>query len=162
MDLQFKKSLKRILVCATVAVMMIGNCVVVFSQELNAPLEELPLADTNPPMRNIFLNVLWGSLAGGTVWLGYTTLDDTKDKSKQKKNKNMVGQFAVGATYGGIGGLFLGLYLSLTGIEFDPNLTRIAFFPVEEPTFHQIQQQSYAFTEDITPDPTIVRYRIEF
>ncbi|OGG95461.1 MAG: hypothetical protein A2508_03855 [Candidatus Lambdaproteobacteria bacterium RIFOXYD12_FULL_49_8] len=79
----------------------------------------------NPPMRNVFLNVLWGSLTGGMLYTGLNILDDTKSKGERYGFTNMTAKFIEGATYGGIGGLFVGVYLSMSGISFDPNRTRV-------------------------------------
>jgi len=85
----------------------------------------------NPPMRNVFLNVLWGSVAGGMIYEGRNILDDSKSKGQRYSFSRMTGQFILGATYGGLVGLGTGAYLSMTGISFDANRSRIGSAPIQ-------------------------------
>jgi hypothetical protein len=81
-----------------------------------------------PPMENVFFNVLWGSLTGGMLMLGWATLDDAKSEEERYKTSYMTKQFLSGATYGGLLGLVAGVYLSFQGITFDESRTKIAIF----------------------------------
>jgi hypothetical protein len=81
-----------------------------------------------PPMENVFFNVLWGSLTGGMLMMGWATLDDEKPSDERYTTNNMTKQFLSGATYGGILGLLAGVYFSFQGITFDENRTKIAVF----------------------------------
>ena len=80
----------------------------------------------DPPMKNVFHNVLWGSVAGGLVYMSLTILDDSKTTEERYSFKQLTIQFITGATYGGLGGLGAGVYLSLIGVSFDSNRSRIA------------------------------------
>ena len=80
----------------------------------------------DPPMKNVFHNVLWGSMAGGLVYMSLTILDDSKTKEERYSFKTLTIQFITGATYGGLAGLGTGVYLSLIGVSFDSNRSRIA------------------------------------
>ena len=84
------------------------------------------LTRPEPPMKNVFFNVLWGSVVGGMVYSSMVILDDTKSKSEKYKFKFLTVQFITGATGGGIVGLVTGIYLSMSGISFDPSRSRIA------------------------------------
>ena len=96
------------------------------TEELPAEVvEQLP----QPPMENVFLNVLWGSIAGGTVLMSWSILDDKVERSERYKLSRLTEKFVVGATYGGIIGLAVGTILSMSETSFDPNRTRIAFAP---------------------------------
>jgi hypothetical protein len=79
-------------------------------------------------MQNVFFNVLWGSLAGGMLMMGWATLDDTIPTDERYTVSNMSSQFLTGATYGGLLGLAAGIYISFQGITFDESRTKIAFF----------------------------------
>ena len=80
----------------------------------------------DPPMKNVFHNVLWGSMAGGLIYMGLNILDDAKTKEERYSFSNLTVQFITGATYGGIGGLGVGTYLSILGVSFDSGQSRIA------------------------------------
>ncbi|MCP4756604.1 MAG: hypothetical protein GY866_37555 [Proteobacteria bacterium] len=80
-------------------------------------------------MENVFWNVLWGSLCGGMLLVGWATMDDSKETSERYSFGTLSTQFLTGATYGGLLGLTAGVYFSIKGISFDENLTRIAFTP---------------------------------
>ena len=87
------------------------------------------MVKAQPPMKNVFLNVLWGSLSGGMLLMGWSTLDDSISSDERYKFSRLSEQFLVGATNGGILGMVAGVYLSIRGITFDENLSRIAFYP---------------------------------
>jgi len=84
----------------------------------------------SPPMRNVFLNVLWGSVTGGVVYEAFNILDDSKTKGERYSFSGMTGKFVLGATYGGLFGLATGTYLSMSGVTFDANRSRIASAPI--------------------------------
>ena len=95
------------------------------AQDVAAPQAPLVMR-REPPMRNVFLNVLWGSMAGGITYAGFRMLDDTKEKSERYSFTYITEQFVYGATAGGLVGLGVGVYLSISGIGFDANRSRIA------------------------------------
>jgi len=88
------------------------------------------------PMRNVFYNVLWGSVTGGMVYSGLNILDDTRSKGERYSFSRMTGQFVLGATYGGLAGLAAGVYFSMTDISFDPSRSRIAEAPIRATRIH--------------------------
>ncbi len=89
--------------------------------------DEAPLTlQKNPPMRNVFFNVLWGSMAGGMTYVSLSILDDSKPKGERYSFKNLTSKFILGATGGGLLGLAAGAYFSLSDISFDPNRSRIS------------------------------------
>lgn len=81
---------------------------------------------TQPQMKNVFLNVLWGSLSGGLIYTGLNIVDDTRTEGERYSFSRMTTQFITGATYGAVAGLGVGVYLSLAGISFDPGRSRIS------------------------------------
>src|SRR3989339_529083 len=79
----------------------------------------------NPPMRNVFLNVLWGSFTTGMVYVSWNFLDNTRTKGERYSFSQITAKFVEGATYGSVVGLATGGYLSLAKISFDPGRARI-------------------------------------
>jgi len=79
-------------------------------------------------MKNVFYNVLWGSFTGGMAYMSLTILDDSRDASEKYSFKFLTTQFIYGATVGGLIGLGVGTYLSMSGVTFDENLSRIAHY----------------------------------
>ena len=104
---------------------------IVHAQEMEELSPDLFTQTQQPPMENIFFNVLWGSIAGGTVSMGWSVLDDSKSSEERYKFNNMTAAFIQGATYGGVIGLIAGVYFSLEDITFDEGRTRIAFMTPE-------------------------------
>ncbi len=100
-----------------------------FAQAEAQQASETYAMKAQPPMKNVFLNVLWGSLTGGLLLTGWATLDDSIASEERFKFSRLTEQFLVGATYGGILGMGAGVYLSIRGITFDQNRSRIAFYP---------------------------------
>ena len=121
---------------------LIGAMIFFFATALYAPLiaQEAAAGDpagdpaagpamvmrADPPMKNVFHNVLWGSMAGGLVFMGWSILDDSKPKEERYSFTTLTVQFITGATYGGLGGLGVGTYLSILGVSFDSGKSRIA------------------------------------
>jgi len=116
----------------------------VFAQANAGAPPEIPTARPQPPMENVFFNVLWGSLVGGMLVMGWSTLDDSVDSDQRYRFSRLSEQFLIGATYGGILGLITGVYLSIKGITFDENLSRIAHNPLNEPD--RIQGQHFSLS----------------
>jgi len=98
----------------------------VFGQAEEFPTE-VPVELPHPPMQNIFFNVLWGSITGGTIMMAWSVIDDSKPKSERQSFSSLRNKFVEGATYGGVLGLFAGVYLSMNNITFDEGKTRIVF-----------------------------------
>jgi hypothetical protein len=101
----------------------------VSAQDAVEQVPEAMAVQAQPPMKNVFMNVLWGSLSGGLLMMGWATLDDSVDSDDRYTFSNLSEQFIVGATYGGILGVAAGVYFSIRGISFDENLSRIALYP---------------------------------
>lgn len=146
--------LKRLLVCLL-------TCLVLLQVPLqsalaqDAALPEAPMlsAGPRPPMQNIFYNVLWGSVAGGMGIMSISILDDSKTTAERYSFSSLSTQFITGATYGGIVGLVTGVYLSMSGIQFDSARTRIAAFEPYRPLQVETEQGIIASTPY---DPTRV------
>ncbi len=122
--------------CIVIAVLIFGYVNPLFGQdEANVP-PELFIARAQPPMENVFFNVLWGSVAGGTVMMGWTTVDDSIPTDERYGVSYLGNQFLAGATYGAVVGLIVGVYLSMKGIAFDENRSRITVLPPAIPDGH--------------------------
>lgn len=87
-------------------------------------------------MRNVFLNVLWGSLTTGMVYVSWNFLDNTHPKGERYSFSQITAKFVEGATYGSVLGLATGVYLSLGNISFDPGRSRIAEAPILPQRLH--------------------------
>ncbi|MDH5559559.1 MAG: hypothetical protein OEY59_01730 [Deltaproteobacteria bacterium] len=93
-----------------------------FSQDVrNLPMGGFDTPAKPIPMRNVFLNVVWGSLAGGMSYMGLSLLDDSKPQEEKYSFSNMTTQFIYGATYGGLLGLAAGVYFTISNITFRPS-----------------------------------------
>jgi len=97
-----------------------------FAQVPDQAAPEIMVEKPQPPMQNVFFNVLWGSFTGGMLVMGWSTLDDSKTTDERYTVNNLSGQFLTGATYGGLIGLAVSVYLSFQGITFDESRTKIA------------------------------------
>jgi len=117
---------KKVVIFLVLTVLVVAGANPSYGQ---AALQQTPgaLASAQPPMKNVFMNVLWGSLCGGFVLMGWSTLDDSVDSDERFSFSRMTEQFLIGATYGGILGMGAGVYFSIRGIRFDANRSRIAF-----------------------------------
>ena len=142
--------------------MLFVNGSSVFGQTEDFPTD-LPEQLPQPPMKNVFMNVLWGSIAGGTMMTSWKILDDSKEKSERYKVRELTGNFIVGATYGGLVGLVVGVVLSMRSMTFDASRTRIAFLspPVYgEPTLGHFTANERQFSYD--QRQTLVDVQINF
>lgn len=126
------KPIKHIVVFLICTTFILSGNQGLFAQEAAPEAAPEPAAMTSgpqPPMQNVFYNVLWGSVAGGMVLAGWSMLDDGsdgEDKDERYTLSSLTKNFIVGATYGGLVGLFSGIYFSVNGIEFDESRSRIA------------------------------------
>ena len=69
-----------------------------------------------PIMENVFFNVVWGSVLGMLLGTSAATIEsDVKTQPTDLSNR-----VALGATWGGILGLGIGIWLATNGITFDP------------------------------------------
>ncbi|MBT4290348.1 MAG: hypothetical protein HOD92_23735 [Deltaproteobacteria bacterium] len=118
----------------------------VFGQTEEFPTE-VPVELPNPPMQNIFFNVLWGSITGGMIMMSWSIIDDNVPKSERQSFSSMRNKFVEGATYGGVLGLFAGVYLSMNNIIFDEGKTRITFLKPLHADFNNSSASAY-----LTPD----------
>ncbi len=122
-------TIKKFIICLLLVVLSVGEVTPIFGQAAAQDPQEALIVKAQPPMKNVFLNVLWGSLSGGMLLMGWSTLDDSISSDERYKFSRLSEQFLVGATYGGVFGVAAGTYLSIRGITFDENLSRIAFYP---------------------------------
>ena len=118
---------KQVLIGMLAICFFCSQSLTVFAQAEAPPLPQMIGEKPQPPMQNVFFNVLWGSLTGGMLMMGWSMLDDSKTTDERYTVNNMSSQFLSGATYGGLLGLAVGVYLSFKGITFDENRTKIAF-----------------------------------
>ncbi len=120
---------KKLLVCLMLSVFVLVGANPIFGQaDVQQPPEAF-ITKAQPPMKNVFLNVLWGSLSGGLLLMGWSTLDDSIDSEDRYTFSRMSEQFLIGATYGGILGMAAGVYFSIRGITFDESRSRIVLYP---------------------------------
>jgi hypothetical protein len=117
---------KKVLISILAIGFLFFQSLLTFGQVPDPAIPELINRRPQPPMENVFFNVLWGSLTGGMLMMGWATLDDETPTEERYTTSNMTNQFLTGATYGGLLGLVAGIYLSFQGITFDENLTKIA------------------------------------
>lgn len=134
--------LKQYLLLILVLLLVMSKNTTLFAQEA-APEPEPVAALPEPPMKNVFMNVLWGSLAGGMAVAGWSTLDDSKTKEERYSVSNLIGQFVYGATLGGIAGLGAGVYFSLMGVTFEPAFPGMASTIGPTPEFHHNDKNFY-------------------
>jgi len=120
---------KKLLTCFVLFVFVLAGAKPMFAQAEAQQAPEAFAMKAQPPMKNVFMNVLWGSFTGGLLLMGWATLDDSIPSEDRFKFSRLTEQFLVGATYGGILGMGAGIYLSIRGITFDQNRSRIAFYP---------------------------------
>ena len=113
----------------------------------------------DPPMKNIFHNVLWGSVAGGMGMMGVATMDDSKTSAERNSVSNLSTQFITGATYGGLLGLAAGVYFSMAGVSFDSNRSRISFFQPQALPKVQLAGRNHAFS---FKNLSLVDYSLQF
>ncbi len=135
------KFLIRSITCMFCMLMLVVNGGNAFGQTEDFPTEATEVVD-QPPMKNIFMNVLWGSISGGAVMMSWAILDDELGESERYKLSHLQTQFIVGATYGGLIGLGIGVFLSMKGMTFDEERTRIAFMP--PPVYDRSRQEQSA------------------
>lgn len=122
-------TLKKLLICAVITVLLVTGTQPAIGQVTGQLPPEAIATQSQPPMKNVFLNVLWGALSGGFLLMGWSTLDDSIDSEERFRFSRMTNQFLVGATYGSILGLGAGVYFSIRGITFDSSRSRIALYP---------------------------------
>lgn len=115
-----------------------------YAQENNEIFPEAQMTKPQVPMENVFFNVLWGSLTGGMLMMGWAMLDDAKPSSERYTLSNASKQFLSGATYGGLLGLAAGIYISFKGVTFDESRLKIAFLkpPIPLPDTHSQEGSS--------------------
>ncbi|MBU3917866.1 hypothetical protein KKA14_20255 [bacterium] len=133
-------------VCVIILILIFGTVNPLFGQD-GANTPPVLIAKTQPPMENVFFNVLWGSVAGGTLMMGWTTVDDSVPSDERYGVSYLGNQFLGGATYGAVIGLIVGVYLSMKGIAFDESRSRIALLPLAVPDAHP----RFGLTENV-PD----------
>ena len=137
-----------------------GNTAAIAQIAEELPIEMVP-DEENPPMKNVFYNVLWGSIGGGVVYWGWMLLDDSTPAEERYGFNYMKENVAYGATYGGIIGLALGVYLSMKGISFDANRTRIAIYPLVPPPAQRNFRSAESSKRPIG-EQTLVGFQVDF
>ncbi len=85
-----------------------------WAQQTSAPLKPARLRSP-PVMKNVFFNVAWGSATGAL--LGAAAVVVAADNPSSPENTRS--EAVTGATYGGLVGLGVGLYLVFSGITFN-------------------------------------------
>lgn len=115
-----------------------------------------------PPMENVFFNVLWGSLTGGMLMMGWATLDDAKPAEERYTSSNMTTQFLSGATYGGLVGLIAGIYFSFQGITFDESRTKIAVFQPPRKDYFPSAKYNKQKAGSSVQEMSLVDFQFEF
>jgi len=143
-----------------ILLVVLGSFSTVFGQA-NQDQQQAIMPAAQPPMENVFFNVLWGSVVGGMLNMGWSTVDDSKPEEERYAVRNLSTQFLWGATYGGFLGLAAGIYLSIQGITFDENLTKIALFPLESPDTQKPHQQAVR-SKSNRDSLHLVRFQLKF
>lgn len=153
---------KKMLISIFAIGFLFSQTLVTFGQIPDQAGPEVFNQKSQPPMENVFFNVLWGSLTGGMLMMGWATLDDDKPADERYTTSNMTKQFLSGATYGGLLGLVAGVYISFQGITFDENLTKIAI--MQPPSKDHFPSARYSNQPPGTPsqDLNIVDFQIDF
>jgi hypothetical protein len=118
--------LKKALVCLISVGFIVVHSLSVMAQAPEQAQPDVIAGRPQPPMENVFFNVLWGSLTGGMLVMGWATLDDNKSTDERYTVNYLTSQFLSGATYGGLIGLIAGVYISFKGITFDENRAKLA------------------------------------
>ena len=157
-----KARIKRALVCSLAVVLVCCHTSAIFAQVDETVLPYTAMQKPQPPMENVFFNVLWGSLTGGMLMMGWSSLDDSKPEEERYGVSNLSVQFLTGATYGGLLGLITGVYLSMKGISFDENRTKIAFLQYPQEEILSLSQQDWEKKEFKKPSLGLVNFQLKF
>jgi hypothetical protein len=157
-----KPRIKNALVCLLVASFLICQESAVFAQAAENAVPDIGIQKPQPPMENVFFNVLWGSLSGGMLMMGWTSLDDGKEEEERYGVSNMSSQFLTGATYGGLLGLIAGVYISMKGITFDENRTKIAFFEIPRKESFSLTQNQWETSEPEKQPLNLIHLQMKF
>jgi len=88
------------------------------------------LTGQKPIMENVFFNVVWGSVLGMMLGGAAATIEaEVKTQPYQLSDR-----VALGATWGGLAGLGVGIWLANNGISFDPSAALFNFGPPAPPS----------------------------
>jgi hypothetical protein len=157
-----KPRIKKALACLLVLALIASQEAVIYAQAEESAVPEIAVQKPQPPMENVFFNVLWGSLTGGMLMMGWSTLDDSKPEDERFGTSNLSMQFLAGATSGGLLGLIAGVYISMKGITFDESRSKIAFFQL--PQQETIPSGKYEWSKkEINKQPlNIVNFQMKF
>jgi hypothetical protein len=123
---------------------------------------EIMMQRPQPPMENVFFNVLWGSFTGGMLMMGWASLDDSKGTEERYSVDNLRTQFLTGATYGGLLGLIAGVYISFKGITFDENRTKIAILQPPRKDYFPTAKYSAQATKASAQDLSLFDFQYSF
>ena len=145
---------------------LFGTATTVFAQaggeNLALPADPIVVKRREAPMRPIFKNVLWGSVAGALVWSGIQIVDDSKPTSERYAVSEIFVQAVIGATYGGILGLGVGIYVSLMGITFEDTFFSLNFSPLDENDYHGRQRRLFGNDQPVVAKSRIMSLQIKF
>ncbi|NQU65370.1 MAG: hypothetical protein HQ517_13965 [SAR324 cluster bacterium] len=125
-------AVKKIVICLLLIAFVFGEVGTIFGQTDAQNLEAVPITRAQPPMKNVFWNVIWGSFNGGMLMMSWSILDDSVSSDERYKLSRISGEFFRGATYGGLMGMAVGIYFSIKGVTFDESRSRIAFYPASD------------------------------
>lgn len=132
------KSLKKILTGLVIFTFVGTITFTAFGQVNGEPqLPGVNMQKPQPPMENVFFNVLWGSATGGMLMMGWGTIDDSKTTEERYRFQYLTTMFITGATYGGVLGLIAGVYFSVKGIRFDESRLKLAVLTPPSPDLYK-------------------------
>jgi len=160
---RFKSQLlKKSIALILLAVLVFVEAGPIFGQAAAVPPTDYVVAKQQPPMRNVFFNVLWGSVCGGMVIMGWATLDDSEEDAERYSFSNLTTKFLEGATYGGLAGLVAGVYFSIQGVSFDEDLSRIAILTPQPVNVNNSQHFSSIRLKPDKGAVNVVNFQIRF
>ncbi len=109
-----------------VSALILAQLLLAAAASAQVPLEQPAV------MENVFYNVVWGSLFG-ILLASASAVIEAQDKSAPAEFGDSLVQ---GATFGGLLGLGLGIWLATSGDSFDP---KQSLFFVNEPHFQPVR-----------------------
>lgn len=154
--------LKKALVVIISTGLISAQSLTVLGQVPEQAIPDMVADRPQPPMQNVFFNVLWGSLTGGMLMMGWSTVDDSKEPDERYTVSNMTSQFLSGATYGGLISLAVGVYLSFKGITFDESRSRLAVLQAPSQDFFPSAKYKGKTASDEMRTVHLLNYQYQF
>lgn len=148
--------------CLAALALIVSQEAALFAQAEDNAAPEIIIDKPQPPMENVFFNVLWGSLTGGMLMMGWSTLDDSTEEEERYGTGNLSLQFLTGATYGSLLGLVAGVYLSMKGVSFDESRTKIAIMPLPQEETFSLSRQQWKKTENNKQPLNLINFQMKF